>query len=335
MFIPWPSIENFHTLRRTLKDFPDPLQGQTKVAYKAKVKLHGSNAGIRLCPDGQVIPLSRTTVLTPGKADNAGFARWVSETHWLSLCHWGRELVVYGEWCGPKIQQGMALNQIPERIFAVFAILDITHGGEGSLIVEPSEIAKIVVGIPQTHILPWYFSDEAFEATGQIYEIDWSMTAAELEVVLEPINAQVLQVEACDPWVAKVFGIRGMGEGLVFFPQSHPNFAQLAFKAKGKEHRMVTSTKPIQPNPEVASQAPAFAELVVTPARLEQGARAVANGELVFSIKTLGPFLQWMTADLGKETKAELEVSGLSPKVAIAACIAKAKAWYMGQIEAT
>jgi len=328
MHVKWPKIENFHSVRRTLKDAPEFLGGIPKVLYRAKIKLHGTNAGIRLCPDGQVIPLSRDRVISPGKADNSGFARWVSETPmWEQRCKWGRDIVVFGEWCGPKIQNGMALNKIPQNIFAVFAVIDLTHGGNGELIVEPSEIAAIIGEIPQTHILPW-FSEETVD-------LDWSLGAEELEVVLAPLNAQVLAVEACDPWVEKVFGIKGMGEGLVFYPISHAGhegFTNLAFKAKGLEHRTVKAAQALQPNPEVAAQAPAFAELVVTVARLEQGIREVNGGELVFDMKNLGAFLKWLTVDIAKETKAELEASGLDPKAASAACIARAKAWFQEQI---
>lgn len=50
MFVPWPEIKNFHTARRTFADFPDLLPGGTRVVrYKGKIKIHGTNGGVRFC----------------------------------------------------------------------------------------------------------------------------------------------------------------------------------------------------------------------------------------------------------------------------------------------
>lgn len=366
----WPDIESFYALRKTFKKAPELLQGTPVVQYRAKVKLHGSCAGIHLRPDGEVGAFSRETVLTPGKGDNAGFAAWVMSAGWGSRCHWDRDLVIFGEWCGPGIQKGVAVNQLPERIFAVFAIQNLAQGHEDELIVEPAAIAAIVGDMPRTYVLPWYHSetevDQAVEAwhtedgqilpdgdvelpkylkmtraeyaawalygthPGHLYEIDWSKSAEELEPVIARINTQVKEVEVCDPWIQKTFGVQGVGEGLVFYPVSHPGLAthtHLCFKAKGEKHAVVAHTKPVQADPTVAADLQAFAEMVVTPARLEQALRAVAGGELDFDMKHMGPFLKWISADVTKETKAEMEAAGLRPKDALAACTDRAKAW--------
>lgn len=374
MFVAWPKIENFYTVRRNLHAVP--LEGDPKVVYKAKTKLHGSNGGIVLYEDGQVMALSRVKTITPGKDDNAGFARFVSEGTWTNLCKWGRRLVIFGEWCGPGIQKGMAINQLPDRVFAIFAILNVTPGHEDELIVEPAEIFAIVGEMPRTYVIPWHSSekstDEAvnawhdepvvegvsspnlYEAMGMTYEeyllwvanpknhpghrygIDWSKTSEELTPMIDKINGHVLEVEACDPWAKETFGVEGLGEGLVLFPISHPGlaaFQRLAFKAKGEKHATVAHTKPVQADPTVVWGAEAFAEMVITPARLEQGARAVAEGELTFDVKNLGLFLRWIGEDVTKETKAELVASGLTLKVALAACTFRAKLWYLAQIK--
>ncbi len=366
----WPSIENFHSLRKILRDHPEFLGDSPQVQYRAKVKLHGTNVGIHVFPDGQVVVQGRNRLLSTAKGqDECGFAQWAATGPWAHLSRWERELVVFGEWCGPRIHNGMALNRLPDRVFAVFSILERTEEG-WRFIVEPREIQEIVGEIPQTHVLPWYHDESNVEAIveawhtgaykgkelhealgmslheygawacrvelpGQRWVIDWAMSAEGLVPVLEPINALVQAVEACDPWVKKIFGIEGMGEGLVFYPDRSglENFAQLAFKAKGKEHRMVAAVKPLQPNPEAAATAPAFAELVVTEARLEQGLREIF-GEDSFDLSQIGVFLAWITKDVRKECQAELEVSGLAPKVAMAACVARAKQWYMRRLGA-
>lgn len=44
--IVWSKIENFHSVRRTLAKYPHLTRGNDVVTYMAKVKLHGTNAGV-------------------------------------------------------------------------------------------------------------------------------------------------------------------------------------------------------------------------------------------------------------------------------------------------
>lgn len=275
-----------------------------------------------------MVALSRTQVITP-TSDNAGFARFVQEKIEPRKAHVripaGADLLVYGEWCGPKINKGAAICQIPERVFAVFAARFISGEELGPYIVDPNLLEPLVEGFPNTYVLPWYPLE---------VEIDWLKDSADLNKDLEVVNRAVAEVEACDPWVLSTFGVSGVGEGLVMYPQSQEGLETLLWKAKGKEHQVLAHTRPAQAEPTKVGEAQAFADLVVTPARLEQGARAVApEGELTFSPTTIGQFLSWLRGDLEKETATELQASGLSPKVAYAACIQKAKAWYMGQLQ--
>ena len=72
-FVKWTSIELLHNVRNNLA-----AVNQTPViTYRAKVKLHGTNAGVQITSDGQVGAQKRSQVITP-QHDNAGFADWVS-----------------------------------------------------------------------------------------------------------------------------------------------------------------------------------------------------------------------------------------------------------------
>jgi hypothetical protein len=329
-FISWPEIDNFHTLRRTLRKYPELLGPSTNVEYRAKVKLHGTNAGVRIDADGTVTAFSRTSVITP-KADNAGFARWVEDRKELfaKMTSAKRgDIVIHGEWCGPGVQKGVAVCQIPEKIFAVFAVRFLEGDGDVQEH-EPTELECFVHDVPGAHVIPWYRDAEIIAA------VDWSAPSEDLAGVVESINRHVVDVETCDPWVEKAFNVKGVGEGLVFYPcrphNGHNFFKNLAFKAKGEKHTVVARTRPAQVDPTVAANIDAFAELVVTPARLEQGARAVANGELVFDNKNIGQFLKWINTDVAKETSAELEASGLDQRLAAKACSNRARDWYVRQ----
>ena len=341
MFVAWPEIKSFYEVRRTLTHAPDLLPGgRTLVPYGAKIKLHGTNGAVRVCSDGEVFVSSRTKIITP-KDDNAAFAAFVEEhkASWTGKIRsrmedlgMGRaDLILFGEWCGPKINRAVAVCSIPERVFAVFAARVITPGREDMYIVDPAILSLLVEGIQRVHVLPWV---EEFRV-----EIDFTKKPDELQKEMAQVNDLVASVEAEDPWVKSVFGIEGLGEGVVLYPMSPEGvtiegYKNLVWKAKGEKHQTVAHSKPAQPDPTVVQGTKAFAELVVTPARLKQGARAVTqDGQLVFSPTTIGQFLRWIREDVEKETRAELEASGLDAKLAYQACIQKARAWYQEQLK--
>jgi hypothetical protein len=319
----WPEIELFHAVRRTVAAVPTILAGRPTVTYRGKVKLHGTNAAVQVLPGGVVEAQSRTAVLTP-TSDNAGFARWVQTQveRWQAACP--ATTVLYGEWCGPGIQRGVAVNALPHKVFAVFAA-GIADGD--ALVVEPSELEPLVRGLEGVHVLPWQ---------GEPIEVDWSRSSEELSSITALINAAVESVERCDPWVQKTFGVEGVGEGLVYYPVSHPGreaFAHLVFKAKGEQHRVVRSKEAAQADPELARCAADFAELVLPEPRLEQGARAVTpEGGPDFESKRIGAFLAWITQDVTKETAAELEASGLSWPQVQRAVTDRARRWYLARL---
>lgn len=334
----WASIKNFHNLRRDLKKNPEWLPPVT-VRYQAKVKLHGTNAAIQLECGKEPVCQSRDSILTPTK-DNMGFAAWAEENK-LALKEIsdglgeGQRLVVFGEWAGPKIQRSTAVSQIPNRIFAVFAIR-IYWGDHEIFVSDPRHISLYLKhsqykqSCPSLHVLPWYKDEE--------YNISWDASIEDLQSEIDRINAEVALVEACDPWVKSVFGIEGIGEGLVFYPRNptlndYSHFESFGFKAKGAEHQVVAHSKPVQADATKSDGATEYAKLVCTISRMRQGAGAVSqSGEI--SMKYIGAFLKWLAVDLEKETGAEIEASGCNKKVAISTAQKYAKVWYLEQIEA-
>lgn len=322
--IPWPEIDNFHTLRRNLLKYKDILlKNGSTIAYTAKVKLHGTNAGVRVDPDGTVTAFSRSQVITP-QQDNCGFAGWVEgKREYFAKLADDKPFVIYGEWCGPGIQKGVAINGIPNRIFAVFGIRWVESDLFQS---HPFVLGKRLEGIPDLYVLPHFESS---------FIISWEGTQEDTEEVLNRINAHVREVEREDPWVKSTFGISGVGEGLVFYPidPGYKAFASLAFKAKGEKHSVVARTKPVQYNPTVVASLKEFADLVVTPTRLKQAARAVNGGELVLDMKNIGAFLKWINQDILKECESELEASKLDRSSATKACSSKARDWYMEAVK--
>jgi len=327
-FVPWTDIALAHNLRKNFLDNPALATTKATARYRAKVKLHGNNMAIQRCADGTLEVQSRNTILTP-QADLDGFAKWV-ESHrekWLAALEPGG--IVFGEWCGPGIQGGTALDQLPHRIFAVFAM----HWGAllRGLVVEPQALEPIIPkGIPEVHILPWH---------GDPIEIDWRAPTAELEAVLATVNAAVAEVEACDPWVAATFGVRGTGEGLVYYPRDFSDREDIylrMFKAKGAKHREIKAKVPAQVDPAVAASIEAFVDLVLPQARLDHGVAATTpdGASPRFDPKRMGAFLQWIGKDVEKETAAELAASGLDAAKVRKAVTDRARGWYLAQAKA-
>ena len=80
--------------------------------WAIQVKLHGTNGGIQIYPDGRVQPQSRNRPLYKTGHDNAGFGAWVftNEEYFAGLADDKVTVVVFGEWCGKDIRQNVAIR---------------------------------------------------------------------------------------------------------------------------------------------------------------------------------------------------------------------------------
>lgn len=329
--IAWPEIQGLNNIRKYTATHPEILNDHSKVNYRCKVKLHGENHAIQVHADGRLVMQSRTTELSV-ENDNKGFAKWVKshEDLWKagSII---KDMIVFGEWIGPGVQKGVACSEIPKKCFAVFAARSFD---ESVFIVEPKELWALVYGIPDTYVIPWY--DELFAQMEQLpkMELDWSASDESLSPIVNCINGLVMEVEKNDPWVEAMFGIKGTGEGLVFYPMSeahkgYTNFGNLCFKAKGEAHKNIATAKPAQLNAETVASVDEFVSLVLTTARLEQGAKSI------YDLKLTGNFVKWVCQDVQKETKDELLASSLTWDQVSKAVSEKARNWYLGKAKGT
>lgn len=322
--VSWGSIELLHNVIRTLTHLhEDEGRPFPVVRYRSKVKLHGSNDAVQVTGDG-LLAQSRTTMLTP-ESDYKGFAAWVHE-HRSFFTALRPGLVVFGEWCGPGVEKGMAVSQVASKLFVVFAIRD----GE-RVLHDPDELRALVptAGAPAgLHILPW---------EGEPITVDYRSRES-LERIAADLNDRVAAVEREDPWVRSTFGISGLGEGLVFYPlevdgapaRSDPEaLAALMFKAKGDKHRTAGARTAVQVETTVVGSVAEFVTMMVTDARLQQGLSVVCGGTV--DMKHTGKFLTWLTGDVHKESLAELEASGLTWPQVEKAVQAAARAWFLAQ----
>ncbi len=324
--IAWASIELLHNVVRMLTLLHEEAGRPFPVVrYRAKVKLHGSNCAV-LVGEHDIATQSRTTMLTP-RSDYKGFSAWVHE-HAAYFRGLRPGLVVFGEWCGPGVEQGMAVSQAPRKLFAVFAIRDGAR-----IIHEPDEIAALLAASPaprpaDLHVLPW---------EGEPFTLDFG-ARAQLEGGAAALNQRVAEVEREDPWVRRTFQVSGLGEGLVLYPIAVDDgpapvdpegLAALMFKAKGDKHRTAATKQAVQVDTSVVASVDEFVALMVSEPRLQQGLATVCDG--VASPQATGKFLTWLAADVRKESAAELAAAGLQWSQVDKAVQARARAWYLAQ----
>jgi hypothetical protein len=316
--VPWGSIDLLHNLVQTLGHLNGLGQPFPVVDYRAKVKLHGTNCAVQVAGDG-VVAQSRTALLSP-EADHKGFAAW-THAHAAYFSALEPALVIFGEWCGPGIEKGMAISRAAKKIFAVFAIRR-----EGTVVYEPDQLRALLPAASapaELYVLPW---------EGQPITVPFG-DRERLSDVASELNARVAQVEREDPWVKQALGISGLGEGLVFYPvgvdgapPGTERFEQLMFKAKGEKHRTAGTRTAVQVDPSVVASVGEFVSLMVTEARLRQGVTEACGGTR--DPRATREFLAWVTADVRKESTAELAASGLSWTDVEKAVVARARDWF-------
>ncbi|KAH3744872.1 RNA ligase 2 [Pelomyxa schiedti] len=317
----------------------------SRMVYRPKVKLHGSNAAVHVSEEG-IAPQSRTRVLTE-TSDMAGFARFILSKSAFFNAALGtvkaafplvQNITVFGEWCGPGIQSGVAVSAIGKKIWAIFSI-ELHLEGKNVLVTDPPQISAILPPLPtDIHILPWYTSEQC----GESITMDLKNTA-QMEEQTPKINQLVEAIDHEDPWVFATFGVRGTGEGVVWYPVSLwdadkvftvEQFGAFSFKTKGQHHAMVQPKgkkhTPAQVAPDVAASIEEFAHMFVTEARCQQGIGTVCPDGPTKS--ATGKFLKWMVDDVKKESKTELAASNLTWNPQIEKAVGNAaRQWFVAQ----
>ncbi len=322
VFEKWQKIGQFHSIRKRIEEAVDynrtvgKSPGYPVIAYRAKIKLDGTNAAIRVVR-GQFAVQSRSRFITVD-SDNYGFAAFAH-----NLREWAfaaardcTELAIYGEWCGTGIQKRCSVSQC-SRMFVIFAIVV-----DGKRIVCPRKITKYLGELPSgVYVLDWF---------GEAIEVDYGSEAS----VNQGVNAMckvVEEVEACDPWVYEQFGVKGLGEGIVYYAtkgvgvERMPDDLDTLFKAKGQAHQNVKQLKPVLKDPEFVATTDAFVFKFVTEERLNQALTELGI-EHPCSQDT-GSFLKWIGNDVRSESEDERAISSIAWSHVAKKVSRHAKAW--------
>ncbi len=315
---------------------PERYKIREPVSYRGTVKLHGANAGVVCTPDA-LRPQSRSRAISV-QDDNYGFAAFVAQDQVASAVRsleaGVRErddlspdaaLVLFGEWIGPGIQRGVAVNQLPARQWVLFGA-KVFDDSDGRYIDAVGKLADRFVDIGIGSI----FDGPSFELT-----VDFDSNESK-EAAVKHATEVTAAVAAQCPWAHR-FGVDGTGEGVVWTPaESFRGRSELFFKTKGDKHA-VTKSKRERPKiaPEVLANIEAFLEFSLTEARLTQGLSVLTEMGLPHEMKSLGSYLKWVGQDVKRECALELEASQLEWKDVGKAVTARAKAFFLESLRVT
>ena len=339
-FEKFPSVEQFRSVVRRVTDHANlPTLALTlTLTFTGTVKLHGTNAGIRVnFTDEEYWAQSRGRDLSMVD-DNAGFCAftWLNVYEILDLrkeLMWAMQsvgyynmdnysgAVFYGEWCGKGIQKGVAINAL-ERMFVIFGIKLLRCDGRYEWL--PDRLVRDVVSYDEDARIFNIFTFGSWKIT-----IDFNRP----ELSQNNLIAYTEEVEKCCP-VGKYFGVEGVGEGIVWRCITEPyNTDEYMFKVKGEKHSESRVKRLASMDIEKVNSIAEFADKVVTENRLQHGLEYLKENGLGLTMQHTGVFLKWLVEDCLKEETDTIEASGLTAKEVGKACGLKARVWYFQAIE--
>lgn len=282
------------------------------VSFTGTVKLHGTNAGIRVDPDGTVTAQSRNRVLSI-QDDNAGFAAWLHghADEYRELARWcygtRNAVTFFGEWIGPGIQKGVAVCSAPDREFVGFAIA-LEH---------PDGVVWRA----------WY--GEGTAAVLSTHEVDFG-DADSIDAFEQRAQAAADEVGRVCPHANRQHGILGPGEGVVWCNYD----TGLLFKTKARGFEESTRLPRIREDRGDVDHAAAtrFVSDTVTAHRLHQGLEHLRDQGLAPVPENTRQFIRWVSDDIGGEHVEELLHAGLVWRDVSKLISREAARWYLNRV---
>lgn len=205
---------------------------------------------------------------------------------------------------GKGIQKGVGISNLEKR-FIVFAV-KTDDAWRPELINNFSDEEQLI------------FNSKQFET----YSIDIDFNKPEL--YNNTITDHTLDVEKECP-VAKHFGVEGIGEGIVWVCEDHPD---LIFKTKGEKHSVSKVHSVSSVDTAMIEEVYKFVDLAVTDNRLIQGISHLKEYGLEISEKSTGDFLRWVVKDVIKEEEDTIVANQLDIKKINSAVSKKARMWF-------
>jgi hypothetical protein len=320
--IEYPSIEQFRNVCKQVKT-GHKGPGLPTLTFSGTVKIHGTNASV-VSYEGfeTIVAQSRNNIITP-EADNYGFAKFVhneENTKYFQIMFKALRylysdeynIIIYGEWCGPGIQDGVAIDQIPNRIFVIFNVGIVKKDDDvtvdGRLKVEWLD-RKFIADIQSELSFQSSNIFNILQFENYTIKVDFNQP----ELVQNKLIEYTTAIEKECP-VAKHFGVVGIGEGVVWECIERP---ELKFKVKGEKHSSSKVKTLASVDVEKINSIREFVSSVVTESRLTQGFKHLQETGVPMEQSSVGLFIKWVNGDIFKEEQDTIIANGLSnPEVA-------------------
>lgn len=304
----------------------DNTQMMPTITFEGSVKIHGTNSSVRYDNIHGLRAQSREHIITSNKrpvdgvqGDNAGFCKHMEDnekvymgiiesyvsSHNIDLDK--NTLVIYGEWAGKGIQSKVAITQLDKAFYCIGVrvkpIIECDFNDEAD-----KEFRHPSTWIKEIGLVYNYdariFNMKMFKS----YEIKVDFSDAQKSE--EYLESLVDEVEAECP-VANEFGVKGIGEGVVF--KAIYKGRMIMFKIKGEKHSGSKIRVPVKADPIKVKNIDDFVEKYITKERVMKGIENGIVGEEP-TIKHTGNVLKWVMRDVITEELHTLEASGLTSK---------------------
>ena len=287
------------------------------------VKSHGTNFSIIISPQCDFWCQSRENIITPEK-DNAGSAAFgyynketfmkmatdaVDQTDSNSFTY-NRDFMIAGEWCGKGIQKGVAISEL-DKMFIIFNMAFVDSEGNKTWLTreEMEEVLNmqgVVAKLNANHIYSVY--------QFQTFEVDIDFEHP--EIAQNELNRLCEFVENECP-IGFSFGVKGIGEGIVFKCASEGyEDSGYFFKVKGELHSKSKVKTLATVDIERINNIRELSDKLANNGRLEQFHQIVfdtLNGGQT-DMSKMGDFIKAVTSDCLKEELDTIQSSGFTMK---------------------
>lgn len=344
----FPSIDSFRhavaTVKRAYEYKQIPLP---TITYRGTVKLHGTNAGIHVDMNTNMLtPQSREREITV-ESDNAGFARWVQDNHaqlvaffrggFGRLARRDSGFTVYGEWIGPGIMKNVAINNFPTK---KFVIMSVAFDDEIEETEDGQRLCVFYNGL--AHAIPGMAIPENVHFVSEVPPVLLAVDFAQPDTIVAELERLTNEYEAQCPFGAK-FGLEGIGEGLVWAPlmldfdEVIPLNMQhrMWFKTKGEKHgnKGTNNTVKVAVTAEKVEDFNALLAQIMPEWRLEQGMQKLHEAGYALPTKEqTGEFIKWVVGDVYKEELDTVEASEFEWKVVAGELSKRARTWFFTKV---
>lgn len=333
----------------------DPSAQLPVLEFRGTVKLHGCNAAIVRTASSTVRNSihfqSRERILSAGGGLMGFYAHMIGKTDAIvrifdSILRYlkpsdngsteeteqAEAIAIFGEWCGPGIQKGVAISKLP-NMFVIFAVKAVYHSETAEQWLDVSKLSGL------TDEKARIFNIMQFRSFTVVIDFNKQESLVEGKKKMDELTLNV--EEECP--VGKHFGVSGTGEGIVWQAVQTPDLpvfksgrytsSRFWFKTKGLKHAPPAKPKNLG-KPGTDPKLDSFVESVVTPGRLEQGLQVLVREMLLpLEAKSIGAFIRWIIADVMKEEYDRIEQAGIDKKLLSGLIASMAKKWFLGQLK--